>query len=253
MYRVASSESATSGCSRLKLSASSRRRDNPRRAARSTAILQFTIALILIILSINVQRQLTFIIEKDAGYEKDQIINIRLFDRSIGKNIHSIKEELMTNRNIDAVSTSYNLPHEITGFRRPEWFCDDSDDCTPISYNAVDYGFVELYGLEISNGRNFSKDHPSDAFGAFIINEKAAKMAEWDDPIGMEISHYDGTKGKVIGVVRDFHFQSMHSEIAPLYLMLDEDVHAYFSIKIASADIPGTLAGIESVFNNFSP
>lgn len=216
-------------------------------------VVQFSIALILIILSINVQRQLSFIVEKDPGYEKDQIITMRLFDSSIGENLQSIKQVLLANRKIMDVSTSSDLPHRITGFRRPEWFCNDPSECTSISYNPVDYGFVALYDLEIVEGRNFSRDYPSDALGSFIVNEKAVKIAGWDAPIGMEISHYDGTKGKIVGVVKDFHFQSMHSDIAPLYLMLDEHVYSYFSIKIESDDIPETLASIEGVFNNFSP
>ena len=216
-------------------------------------VFQFSIALVLIILAINVQRQLAFIIEKDPGYEKEQIITMRLFDSSLKRNIESLKVELLNNRNVVDISTSHNLPHKITDFTRQEWFCDDPSDCTPISYNPVDYGFVELYDLEIVEGRNFSKDYPSDALGSFIINQKAAKMAGWDSPIGMEISHYDGRKGNIIGVVKDFHFQSMHSDIAPLYLMLDESVYSYISIKIDGNDVPGTLKSIESTFNTFSP
>ncbi len=224
-----------------------------KRMRNALVVFQFTIAIVLIVLAINVQRQLSFMIAKDPGYEKEQIVTLRLFDRSIGRNIQSIKDELITDRNITGISTSLNLPHEITGFRRPEWFCNDPADCTPISYNTIDYGFVELYDIELLEGRNFSKDYPSDASGAFIINEKAAKTAGWDAPVGMEISHYDGTKGKIVGVVKDFHFQSMHSDIAPLYLLLDERVYSYMSIKISGDDLTGTLERIQSVFNDFSP
>jgi putative ABC transport system permease protein len=215
-------------------------------------VLQFSIALVLIILSINVHRQLYYIVEKDPGYTKDQIITIKLFDNSIRKNIQSLKEELLTNANVRNVSTSYNLPHKINEFTRPEWFCDDPSDCTPISYNPVDYSFIELYDLEIMAGRNFSLDYPSDAQGAFLINETAARMAGWDSPIGMEISHYDGRKGNIVGVVKDFNFQSLHSNIAPLYLMLDEDVYSYMSIKLSSEDRSSSIGSIEKIFNKYS-
>ncbi len=216
-------------------------------------ITQFIVALILIILSINVQKQLNYISGRDPGYEKDQIVVMRLFDRSLRSNIQALKDELLEEKNVLDVSTSYELPHKITGFTRPEWFCDDPTDCTPISYNPVDYNFVQLFDIVILEGRNFSKDHPSDASGAFLVNEKAVRMAGWDHPIGKEIDHYDGTKGYIVGVTEDFHFQSLHSEIAPLYLMLDEDVYSYFSIKIHGDHIPATLDHIKSIFNKFSP
>lgn len=219
----------------------------------SLVLVQFTIALVLIILSINVQRQLAFVIEKDPGYEREQIITMRLFDKSIGSNIATIKQELLGQQDVLAVSSSQFLPHDISGFRRPDWFCENPTDCAPISYAEVDYGFKDLYNLEITSGRNFSKDFPADKLGAFLINEKAAQKAGWESPIGMEISHYDGTNGKIVGVVKDFHFQSMHADIAPLYLILKEDVATYFSIKIASSEVPTTLAGIEATFNDYSP
>lgn len=214
---------------------------------------QFLVAIVLIILSINVQRQLNFINDKDPGYEKENILVIRVYDRSFGPQLQILKEQLLAHQNVLAVSTSYNLPHKITDFRRPEWFCDDPDNCDPISYNEVDYDYVDLFDIGIVEGRNFSREFPSDAEGAFLVNEKAVAMAGWDSPLGMELEHFDGRIGKVVGVVKDFHFQSMHSEIAPLYLILNESVFSYFAIKTGEGDLQGTLDHIRSTFHKYSP
>lgn len=216
-------------------------------------MIQFMVAIILVILTLNVKRQINYISDMDPGYDKEQIVNLRIFDRSIRTNLQLIKDELSRINNVALVSTSYNLPNNITDFTRPEWFCDNAEDCTPISYNPVDYNFSDLYNIEIVEGRNFSKDYPSDASGAFLLNEKAVAIAGWDSPLGMELSHWDGQKGNVVGVMKDFHFRSMHTDIAPLYLFLDENINSYISIKISGVDIPGTLKSIASTFDRFSP
>jgi len=216
-------------------------------------ISQFLVAIVLIILSINVQRQLNFISDKDPGFETDDILVLRIYDNSLGPDLESLKEELMAHQNVLAVSASYNLPYRITDFRRPEWFCDDPATCDPISYNEVDYDFVDLFGIGMAEGRNFSRSFPSDAEGAYLVNEKAVAMAGWESPIGMELEHYDGRRGKVVGVLEDFHFQSLHSEIAPLYLLLNEGAYSYFSIKTSKGDLPATIEHISSTFRKFSP
>lgn len=214
---------------------------------------QFIVAIILIIVTINMQRQLRFITSMDPGYDKEHIINLRIMDRSIRPDMELIKEALVADRNILQVSTSGMLPHQITEFTRPDWFCDDPQDCLPISYNTVDYDFIETYNIGIAEGRNFSREFPSDKSGAFLVNEKAVRMAGWENPIGMEISHYDGRRGTIVGVVEDFNFESVHTDIAPLYLMLDENIYSYLSIKITGDDFTGTIDNIKSIFNRFSP
>lgn len=216
-------------------------------------VTQFVVALVLIIVAINIQKQLDLILNIDPGYSKEQLVTIPIFDRSIKANMETIKEQLLKNKNILNVSSSYMLPHKINEFTRPQWFCDDPTECTPISYCVSDYNFVDLYDIEIVDGRNFSKDFPSDASGAFLLNEKAVKMLGWDSAIGKEITHWNGAKGVVVGVVKDFNFESLHTPIGPLYIMLNEKNFSFLSIKIKGGDIPETIYGIKSVFDKFSP
>ncbi len=224
------------------------------RARDILVMAQFMVALVLIILTLNVNRQIRYISKVDPGYDKEQIINLRVFDRSMLSGMPAIKEELSQLNNVEFVSVSNQIPNNIEYFTRPDWFCDDVRTCTPIFYNQVDYDFVDVYGIEITRGRNFSVAYPSDARGAFLVNEKAVKMAGWDNPVGMEINHWNDAKGIIVGVVSDFNFRSLHSEIAPLYLYLNENYEASFlSIRIIGGDLKGTLTSIENVIDKFSP
>lgn len=243
-----------SGLSALSVmkSASFKGKNNP--GTRDILVLaQFVVAIVLIILTLNVKRQLNYISDIDPGYKKEQIIVLSVFDRSLSSNMQVVKDELRKIGNVSNVSTSFNLPNNISNFTRPDWFCDDVRDCTPISYNPVDYDFVELYDIEISSGRNFSRDYPADAEGAFLLNQKAVDLAGWDSPIGMELTHWNGQKGTVVGVFRDFNFRSLHSEIAPLYLFLDETVSSFISISLKGDNMQETLKSIEAVLQQYSP
>ena len=216
---------------------------------------QFIIALVLIILTINVRKQIGFMMDRDPGYDRSQIITMGIYDQNLSRNLDPLKSELLSSRNILNVSTSDHLPHNIIEFTRPDWLCEDPNPtrCIPVYYNDVGYNYTELYNISISQGRSFSKMHPSDASGAFMLNQTAVDMAGWESPIGMEISHWDGRRGKIVGVFEDFHFQSLHTDIAPLYLFLDQNATAFLSIKISDLDIPGTIDTIKEIFQEFSP
>ncbi len=110
-----------------------------------------------------------------------------------------IKDDISRLNNVVAVSTSNNLPNDIPYFSRPDWFCEDVVNCVPISYNSVDYDFVDLYNIELRQGRNFSRDYPSDENGAFIVNEAAVKMMiEGESNIDCDENCKDCDVGKIL-------------------------------------------------------
>ena len=216
-------------------------------------VFQFSISILLIILTIIVYNQLDFIQKKDMGYEKEHIVTIKSFDTPVARNIETIKSELEKNPNILSVSTSYSLPHNIDSSTVPEWFCFSADNCGSVYYNEADYDFVDLFDIDIVEGRNFSKAYPSDKNGAFLINEVLAKAGIWDQAIGQEIDHWNGAKGKIVGVFKNFHSQSLHSTIAPLYIYLNEKNFSYISIRTGKENTASSIAFIEDVFKKFSP
>ena len=122
-----------------------------------------------------------------------------------------------------------------------------------IYYNFADYDYADLFGIEIIEGRNFSRDFPSDKNGAFLINEAAVKAAGWDNPIGDELSTWANRTGKIVGIMKDFHAHSLHRSIEPVYIYLNPDAVSYLSIKILPTDVPLVLEHIKQVIEKFSP
>ena len=216
-------------------------------------LVQFSITIILIIFTTVVRKQLNFIKTVDMGYAKEQIITLPVRGSSIRQNIQAIKTELLKYSGITAVSTSGRLPNNIDTFTSRDWTGRNPDEPIPIFYNTADYDFTGLFGMQIVQGRSFSQDFPSDKNGAFLVNETAVKVAEWESPIGRKLTHWSGETGTIVGVLKDFHLQSLHSPIEPLYIFLDPNNFSNLSIKIKSADIPATIDYVKGVMKTFSP
>ncbi len=216
-------------------------------------LVQFSIAIFLIVCTLTVRDQLKFIKTADMGYAKEQIITLPVRGRSVRRNIQSIKTELLKYSDILAVSTSAHLPNNIDTFTSRNWIGRNLEEPIAIFYNTADYDFVDLYGMKIVQGRNFSRDFPSDEMGAFLVNETAVKVAEWESPVGRKFAHWNGAKGEIVGVIKDFHLRSLHSPIEPLYVYLSTSSFSHISVKVRSSGIPATIEYIEGVMKKFAP
>jgi putative ABC transport system permease protein len=219
-------------------------------------IIQFCASIVLIISTLIVRAQLEYIKTKDVGYTRDEIVVLEMRDGEARMDFETIKAELQRNPDVLSVSSSSSLPGDIGSLGRAMWPGKPEDVELLIYVNLVNYDFVDLYGMQILEGRNFSREYPSDATGAFLLNETAARTLGWDSPIGREFIHRThvgvGT-GKIVGIVRDFHLHSLHQRIEPLYLYLDPRGHYYLSVKIRANRIPETVAFLREKMQAFSP
>ena len=214
---------------------------------------QFAITIFLIVCTIAVREQLKFIKTVDIGFNKEQIITLPCRVGSIRQNIQSIKTALLQSSDIIAVSTSGCLPNNIDTFTSRDWTGRNPEEPIPIYYNTADYDYIDLFGIQIVQGRNFSMDFPSDETGVFLVNETAVKVAEWESPIGRKLTHWNGKTGEIVGVIKDFHLHSLHRPIEPLYIFLDNRNFSNVAIKIRTANIPATIDYVAEVMKKFSP
>lgn len=222
-------------------------------------ITQFTLSVILITAAVTMIKQLRFVGKKDLGYEKENIICLnltRLFfaeSYNLTDQIKPLKQELLNNPNITAVSASTDIPCQIGWSNIPVWDGKDGDD-NPFFYRLiVDYDFFDLYGIKLSNGRYFSPDMSTDDGNAYIINDAAAKRMDFSAPLNERFG-FDGKLGTVIGIAEDFNFESLHKPVTPLGIgVKDEYFWQVISIKVKNTNIPQTLAYIEGVWNKFEP
>jgi putative ABC transport system permease protein len=217
---------------------------------------QFAVSIGLIICTLVVHRQLGFIKNQDVGYDKEQIVTIRLHDQNVKKSLDALKSELKAHPDVLAVTATDTLPNNIQSQTGPKWPGMPEDFGNfDIYISYVDEEYLDVYGMDLVQGRNFSLEFPSDAQSAFIFNETLAKTLEWEQPLGREFQSWDGETGRIIGVIEDFNFHSLHRHIDPMYLYYRKDQGwiYYLSAKIRGSHIPETLGFMEKTWKKFSP
>lgn len=217
-------------------------------------VFQFTISIILIIISLVIRNQLDYIKNSDTGYSKDQIVVIENRDRKARSNFETIRTELLKNNNIVNAATSAELPNDIQSMNYLKWPAGSKEPEILIHIGYVGYDFNKTFGIEIVEGRDFSREFSGDENNAVLINETASKALGWDSPLGKEIKHWDGKNKKIVGVMKDFKFQSLHSAVKPLYFILIPNRYQNkMFVNIKSHEITGTLTYIGKVMDEFSP
>jgi putative ABC transport system permease protein len=230
---------------------------NSGRLRNLLVILQFAISIILIIGTMIMFRQLQYMQNKELGFNKENVMVLNRAD-AIGNHIKSFKDELLKIPGVMAVSASTAVPghnNNNNGYRvqgRPE-------ESLLLQTNWVDYDYLETYGIKLADGRFFDKSHATDK-EASIINECAVNHYQFADPfevrfiVPMGNTPEDLETRPVIGVVKDFHFESLRTRIGP-YIMHFKDERnnwGYVSIRLSPETGPGTLAEIEKVWASYT-
>lgn len=237
-------------------------------------VFQFVISIAMIIGTIVITEQLSFLRNKDLGFQKENLIIITVqSDTSFLKKIPTFKEELLQNPNIKNLTSSQGYPGNINSIIvmkvEQEAGLSGSDSTSSLSGSSqmveetlnllfMDYDFLNVYRIELLEGRNFSREMGTDLLEGVIVNEALVKELGWgDNPIGKRIDfgiQLDGSARrptKVIGVVKDFHYRSMHNAVEPLTMFLSADPQNFVSIRIEGENIQQTLQFIEDKWNEF--
>lgn len=179
-------------------------------------VAQFAIATCLIIGTLLVAQQLRYMTDRHPGFQTEQVMLLP-GTRALNESYTSFKEELLTHPDIIAVASSgQRLGNNIhqTGIRVK---ADTAEQGLAISHLNIDYDYIELYDIELLDGRSFSKEYAQDEGHAFVINEELAKKLGWDDPVGKAMKFgWHEEWGQVIGLVKDFNYNSLHEGINPL-------------------------------------
>jgi len=219
-------------------------------------IFQFTIAILLTIVSIVIYKQIQFMNNKDLGMNKDNILVVQ-FIPELEKQYDAFKNELLKNPDIINVSGSYNLPTDHSSYVGLNWEGNPDTEGIGIFYNMVDYDFIKTMGMEILDGRSFSEDFAEDDSISYIINESALRSMNVTSPIGLNIvfEHPDFPdqfkRGKIIGVVKDFHLRPLREKIVPLAMRMYRPWYNYILIRFNSnntQELINYIQGIEKIF-----
>ena len=224
-------------------------------------VAQFAISIVLIITTIIVYQQLTYMQNTALGYNKEHVVTLPYYN-AVNTQYDAFRNQLLQNANIKDVARSSRIPTgRLLDASGASTIVGDSmrPVTADIKFVATDYQFIPTYGIKMAAGRNFSKAYGTDTSN-FILNEAAVKAIGWKSPadaIGKNFA-YDNEKGKVIGVVADFHFESLRQEIVPMIFIYrsttpNNSNYNALSVKIGGNNIPGAMATIEKAWRQFLP
>ena len=219
-------------------------------------VFQFAISLFLIISTLIISGQIRLIRTKKLGFDRDHVVVVNLNDDKIRQTRDIIKNELLQYPGIKGVTFTQTLPTNINWDSDFDYEGRNNNEFATFYYASVDYDYVDVFDMEITAGRNFSRKMTTDAEGegAFILNESAVKHLGWDDPVGKKIGFPGNDMGTVVGVIKDFNCHSLHFPAEPAALILNTGPwNLYFlSIKVRPENIAQTLGAIEKVWMKHS-
>ena len=222
----------------------------------SLVVFQFFISVALIIGTLVVWQQMKYIQNKNLGYDKDQLLTIPN-SYALGQNEEVFKQEMLSDpRVVNATVSSYKPAGPSSGSNALAYPLGHDNEIMRTQEYHVDENYIPTFEMKMIEGRNFSRNFATDST-AMIINETAARAFGWNDltAVGKIIVRQNSTRGNdvpfhVIGVVKDFNFQSLHEPITPLLMTLAPDDGLIFKVK--TADIKGLLATMKLKWNQFN-
>lgn len=214
---------------------------------------QFSLAVGMIVSTLVVLQQLSYIKNKDLGYDKEQMMLIDM-DREAGEKFEMLRTELKRSPLILGVTASSHQLGQFYNENRQEFQVKSHEEVLkskPSKMN-VDYEYLAVYGIKLKEGRNFSKDLASDNGMAFIINESLARELALKETVGAPagpIWYHNDSLGTIIGVVEDFNFKSLHDEIYPLEMEWHPDWgYSEMSVKIDGARVEDAIAFVKDTW-----
>ncbi|WP_161889104.1 ABC transporter permease [Pontibacter russatus] len=217
---------------------------------KGLVVFQFILSALLIISTLVVYLQLHYIRTKNIGMDRENLVYMPL-EGELRSRYEIVKRELEDVPGIMAVSSANQNPLMVGNSTGGiNWKGKDPAADILFSVMTVDYDFLETMGIEIKEGRDFSREYGTDT-AAFLVNEEAARLMQLEEPVGEWLEW--GNRGHIIGVMKDFHTRSMHSTMQPLILrLLPEDQNLVFA-RVAPGKTTEALAAIEQILKRHNP
>ncbi|NND70883.1 MAG: FtsX-like permease family protein [Rhodothermales bacterium] len=218
---------------------------------KTLVVFQFSMSVILIVSTLTVFNQLEYIRSKDLGVSRENVLYGRL-EGGMKRQFDSVRDKLKSNPAIISITRADQSPLEVeisTGGL--DWPAKPDHHNTQYFIVSAGYDFLETMGISLASGRTFSSSFGADTSN-ILINETAAKSMGLDDPLGKSVSLWN-REGVVIGVVKDFHMQSLYEPIEPLVIRLDPSAGRFVFVRTRPGAAADAIAEFETAFRTFSP
>ncbi len=220
---------------------------------KGLVVFQFALSIVLILGMIVIYRQIDYIHNKNLGFGKEDLLYMPL-EGDLQKTFLTFKEELLKQPGIKSISSAQNTPLEVgSSTAGVRWPGKDTTKLILFSANPVTVDYVKTMGIQLVAGRDFSREYSLDT-NNYLLNEAALKKIGYKDPIGKELTMW-GDKGTIIGVMKDFHHNSLHVPIDPLIIRLfkKEPYWGNILIRTEKGKTKEAIASMEKVFRQFNP
>ncbi len=219
---------------------------------RALVTFQFVLSIGVVILTLFMGRQIEFMRNKDLGFKQENVVAVRLRDRDILTKIPAFKEELLQNPDVISVATGIGRPGSPSGGLYKFEGQDGMEEHNFAVFFAG-FGYLETMGLEIVDGRDFDQSFTSDPGQAVIVNETLARSMGWEKPVGKRIQQFTFFDGQVVGVVRDFHFDSLHNRIEPILIRMLQQPRGSLYVRLKGENLIQTMGFLEEKWEKLNP
>jgi putative ABC transport system permease protein len=227
-------------------------------------VVQFALSIFLIICAFIVYRQVSYLHNKDLGFDKDQIMFFQMRGENMFNNYETFKNELRKVPGIKNVSIGYGFPGDATAGDGIIVPTNGEQVHHSVTHLMIDYDYINTLDVQVVTGRPFSKNYKTDTDHAFMINETAVRELGYGSPekaLGQTLrwnvwsdTNPDTLKeGKIIGVVKDFHFKSLYDKVDPTVLQIFPDAYWKVAVKVDAQNISGAIEQVEKVWKRFAP
>lgn len=221
-------------------------------ARRGLVIFQFTLSIVLIIAVLVIFKQIEFVQNKNLGYDKDNVVYFEIEGR-VEDNLATFLAEM---ERIPGVVSASSIGHNLVGRQNNtsglNWEGKNPDDRILFEHVRVNYGLIETLGIEMIEGRSFSENFGADST-KIILNEAAIKIMGYEaDPIGRIVRLWDEVDMEIIGVAKDFHFQSLHDKVNPLFFRLSPSQSWNIMARIENGQEKATLDRLKDFYEDYN-
>jgi putative ABC transport system permease protein len=227
---------------------------------KSLVVLQFAVSIALLVGTLVIERQLDFMQKKALGLDRERVVVLDN-NTALLRSWDAFRQELLQNPNMLSACRSSRLPSGQLLDNLGGSSVQLGDTMSPLTVTmpsiATDLDFVETYRIPLAAGRAFSREYPNDSTQAWLLNEAAVRAIGWKSPeeaLGKRLVYGGRQDCKVVGVLRDFHFESLHSEIVPMIFYVPRNRNHLFNVSLKMGnDIPAGLAQLAAVWKKFNP
>ncbi len=216
-------------------------------------VAQFSIAILLITGSFIIRQQIQFIQQRDLGFEQDQIVVLHMDGRELTRRYDLIRQQIQSNPHVISAGMGGGLLDGDNG--SVPVFSRDAEDEEgyPMNIYGAHFGYFETMGIEFIEGRGFDESYSTDATSGIILNEAAAEIFGWDNPIGKHIQVDQITEGQIIGITKDFNFASLHREIQPLVMYIPPTNMENLFVRVRPGNANTILTSLEETWGEAVP